>query len=99
MRRAATGKVLAPPLCDRIRDVRDLHSEDERQARGPDLFLIGLAHHPLADGQGGEHDRGDLLIIPRNPSRQLGRAGFHARSRVAFAFDAPRMSVSILQLA
>jgi len=37
--------VLAPPLYDLIRDVRDLHSEDERQARGLDLLLIGLAHH------------------------------------------------------
>ena len=26
--------------------MRDLHAEDERQARGLDLFLIGLAHHP-----------------------------------------------------
>ena len=37
--------------------------------------------------------------IPRDPSRQLGCAGFHASSRLAFAFDAPRMPVIILQLA
>jgi hypothetical protein len=37
--------------------------------------------------------------IPRNPSRQLGCAGFHASSRLAAGFDAPRMSVIILQLA
>jgi hypothetical protein len=38
--------VLAPPLLHDIGDVRDLPAEDERQARGLDLFLVGLAHHP-----------------------------------------------------
>jgi hypothetical protein len=36
----------APPLLHGIWDVRDLHAEDERQARGLDLPLIGLGDHP-----------------------------------------------------
>jgi site-specific DNA recombinase len=44
--------VLAPPLLHRVGNVRDLHGQDERQARGLDLLLIGLGHHARV-----RHDR------------------------------------------
>src|SRR5262249_14566099 len=66
-------------------------------------------HHSLDRGHAaeppvGDRDRGrpqlvkQLLAIGHaaaNPRRQLGCAGRHASSRLAFAFDAPRSSVII----
>jgi len=40
--------VLTAPLSDHIRDVRDLHAEDERQARGLDCFWFASLTIPAS---------------------------------------------------
>jgi hypothetical protein len=66
-------------------------------------------HHVLGLGDAAEHPVGDrerarpqlvkqslpIGHAAANPCRQLGCAGRHASSRLAFAFDAPRASVII----
>ena len=64
--------------------------------------VLGLGHaaeHPVGDR---ERDRPQLVEqalaighAAANPCRQLGCAGVHASSRLAFAFEAPRTSVII----
>ena len=63
------------------------------------LGLGDAAEHPVGDR---ERDRPQLVEqslaighAAANPCRQLGCAGRHASSRLAFAFDAPRISVII----
>src|SRR5512133_160241 len=63
------------------------------------LGLGDAAEHPVGDR---ERDRPQLLKqsltighAAVNPCRQLGCAGRHPSSRLAFAFDAPRASVII----
>jgi hypothetical protein len=64
------------------------------------LCLGDAAEHPVGDR---ERDRPQLLEqalaiahAAANPCRQLGCAGRHPISRLAFAFDAPRTSVIII---
>ena len=49
--------VLPAPLLDDIRDVRDLHAEDERQARGLDRLLVRLGDHARV------RDHGDIRQV------------------------------------
>ena len=57
------------------------------------------AEHPIGDREGGRPQLVEQSLAishaAANPCRQLGCAGRHASSRLAFAFDTPRASVII----
>ena len=80
--------VLATPLGHRIRDVGDLHAQDERQARGLDGLLVRLGDHPRVGDHGdvGELVRGHELPDDRQHGLGLGlvslERGDHQREPV-----------------
>ena len=83
--------VLAPPLGDRIGDVGDTGTEDERQPGVLDRLLVSLGDHPRVRDYGdvgelvGSHERGDdrqhgpglgLVALKRlDHQREPGRVG------------------------